>query len=854
MCSINKITQTVLLVCLAFILPVAGKPASGSGGEPREFNKAQAEFDNGNYSRAIDLAKIGVQKVRKDELLMSKGLDVIASSNISLEKFDEAEKTLNESLELLPKNESSAYRKALIYMRFAWLYRSQRKFAEALDYSKKALAAAPENRQIQAEHCLNIGRILFASGYDVSAVVWLEKAEKLLEPEIVSLAKLDVYRYLTLAWSAKLNYPAALKYAQKWLTLAENTRFKHKYRQALFERANILNVTGQSGRAIIALQQGLKASLAEHNSYQACNFLTSLMLTSLAEDDVKTASDYLNTLEKIDENDRYSFEIALGKAIISAFQNQREISEKIFADLEKIKSHSKFILPNWKITIAKKNGDWERVIKINGELLELTEKSDFRDALPGIYLTFAEAYFRLGQPQISLENLEKSLAFIEDIRKSENANLSLSLFETYHDAYRLLSQIKADKPSEAFELADYLKARLLKDRIHNSLTKTGDSFIPSTHRQKLEELSIKFINDRSVADEIKRNERLVTVAVPELNLDKPDLARLDEISDLGEAAIISYFFTLDKKLIAFVWEKNKPLRTVHLTVSEAAVEDAAKTTERKIKDFIFFKRDGKKLYDELLKPLNVSAKHLIVIPDKALWKIPFQALSADGEKYLIEEKLISYAPSVSVLLEQMNDPKPSRQTLQAFANSSYEDRILQRVNAEAANVAEIYGSKPILNATALDLTRNSYKADILHFSMHAQVDKEQPLDSFLGFRKVGKDDGRLTAEELLNVKLKKGSLAFLASCDTNNVLDGEGLVSLAWAMMGSGATTVVSAQWEANDKSTEIFTKAFYTHYKQGSSSAEAMQKAALELIKNKSQNMHEPYYWADFTLNGDFR
>ena len=138
--------------------------------------------------------------------------------------------------------------------------------------------------------------------------------------------------------------------------------------------------------------------------------------------------------------------------------------------------------------------------------------------------------------------------------------------------------------------------------------------------------------------------------------------------------------------------------------------------------------------------------------------------------------------------------------------------------------------------------------------MHAQVDKEQPLNSFLGFRKVGADDGRLTTEELLNVKLKKGSLAFLASCDTNNVLSGEGLVSLAWAMMGSGATTVVSAQWEANDKSTEIFTKAFYTQYKQGGSAAEAMQKASLELIKNKSQNMHDPYYWADFTLNGDYR
>jgi CHAT domain-containing protein len=138
--------------------------------------------------------------------------------------------------------------------------------------------------------------------------------------------------------------------------------------------------------------------------------------------------------------------------------------------------------------------------------------------------------------------------------------------------------------------------------------------------------------------------------------------------------------------------------------------------------------------------------------------------------------------------------------------------------------------------------------------MHAQVSNDQPLESFLAFKPVGENNGRLTVEDLLKIKLKKGSLIFLASCDTNNVLNGEGLVSLAWAMMGSGATTVISAQWEANDKSTKIFTGSFYRFYKQGHSSSEAMQKAAMEMIKNKSSNMHEPYYWADFTLNGDYR
>jgi len=844
-----KAVQYALLLCFAFF--------SSAFGQSAEIKRARAEYDNGNYAKAIELAEAEVEKAAKikNNSLASEGLDIFASSQISLGKYAEAENTLNAALQNLPASEPAAsLQKAIIHIRFAWLYRQQRKFAEALDHSKKAFAAAPKNRRVEAEHYFNIGRILFTSGYDISAVVWLEKAEKLLDADNNNPTKLDVYRFLSLTWSSKLNYQTALKYAEKWVASAEKTGFTSKHRQALLDLSTVLSASGQKQKAFLAMERGLKLSFEQNNPYHASLFLSSLLFNTLINGDAARGADYLSRLEKINTDKQFDFEIKLGRAIISAFQGQQEFSENLFAELSKMEKFSAYAEPYWKITIAEKNQDWERVIEQSHKLLELATKENYREDLPSIYLNFANAYFHLDQPQKSAENLEKSLSLIEEARKSDNHNLSLGLLETYHNAYRLLAQIRSEKSQESFELSDFLKARLLKDRIEGAAAKTAKSDIPPALRRKLEELSIKFIDDQSLAAEISKNEKLVTNMVAELNLNKPNLAELDKIAALNESAIISYFFTLDKKLVAYVWEKGKPIQTVQLHVSEDEVDSAAKITQQKIKNLIFFKRDGRQLFDKLIKPLNVSAKHLIIVPDKSLWRIPFQALSADGEKYLIEEKLISYAPSVAVLLEQLKDTRSARQTLQAFANSNYENQFLQHVNAEAGSVAEIYNSKPLLNATVADFARLSDKTDIIHFSMHAQVDKEQPLDSFLGFRTVGKDDGRLTAEELLNVKLKKGSLAFLASCDTNNVLNGEGLVSLAWAMMGSGATTVVSAQWEANDKSTEIFTKAFYSHYKQGSSSTEAMQKAALELIKNKSQNMHEPYYWADFTLNGDFR
>jgi CHAT domain-containing protein len=84
-------------------------------------------------------------------------------------------------------------------------------------------------------------------------------------------------------------------------------------------------------------------------------------------------------------------------------------------------------------------------------------------------------------------------------------------------------------------------------------------------------------------------------------------------------------------------------------------------------------------------PLS-TPKHLIIVPDKSLRKIPFQALSADGEKYLIEDKLISYAPPVSILLEQLKSAKPNRQILRAFANQSYNKQFLQYASGEAGTL------------------------------------------------------------------------------------------------------------------------------------------------------------------------
>lgn len=256
-----------------------------------------------------------------------------------------------------------------------------------------------------------------------------------------------------------MNYQTALKYSEKLIASAENTQFKYKYRQALFESATNLSATGQHRKASAALEKGLKLSIEQNNHYQSCLFLNSLLLTSLDKYDVAKARGYLEQLEKYDRNNQFPFERTLSKAVIAAFTNQSETAETLFSELDKMENFSDFMLPRWKIRVAERNKDWEQVIRLNQKVLDLTLESNFRDDLPAVHLDFAKAYFNLNQFEKSLDYLEKSLAIIEGIRASENSNLTLGILETYHDAYRLLTPLKTAKPQESFELADFLKAR-----------------------------------------------------------------------------------------------------------------------------------------------------------------------------------------------------------------------------------------------------------------------------------------------------------------------------------------------------------------------------------------------------------
>ena len=115
--------------------------------------------------------------------------------------------------------------------------------------------------------------------------------------------------------------------------------------------------------------------------------------------------------------------------------------------------------------------------------------------------------------------------------------------------------------------------------------------------------------------------------------------------------------------------------------------------------------------------------------------------------------------------------------------------------------------------------------------------------------KEGRDDGMVTAEKILGLKLKGTDLVVLSACETGvgDVKNGEGVFGLKRAFILSGAKTLVMSLWSVPSAETTELMKDFYTLMSEGKTKSEALRQAKLNMMK-KNPN---PFYWGAFVMTG---
>jgi CHAT domain-containing protein/Tfp pilus assembly protein PilF len=158
--------------------------------------------------------------------------------------------------------------------------------------------------------------------------------------------------------------------------------------------------------------------------------------------------------------------------------------------------------------------------------------------------------------------------------------------------------------------------------------------------------------------------------------------------------------------------------------------------------------------------------------------------------------------------------------------------------------------------TAVSKDLSQYR--IVHFATHGLLDNEHPELSGLVLSLVDQEgrprDGFLNLEDVYNLTLP-ADLVVLSACETGlgKQITGEGLVGLTRGFMYAGATRVVASLWKVDDAATAELMGRFYRGMlKEGLRPAAALRQAQMEMQKQKRWS--DPYYWAAFTLQGEWK
>lgn len=275
------------------------------------------------------------------------------------------------------------------------------------------------------------------------------------------------------------------------------------------------------------------------------------------------------------------------------------------------------------------------------------------------------------------------------------------------------------------------------------------------------------------------------------------------------------------------------------------------------------------LYQQLIEPINsiIKEKQLSISPDGILSYIPFEALlyeetnsMADYRKaaYLIKKHSIHYAFSAGLNYKNKQQKNNYATSFGGYA-PDYGKGSLQQLHwngEEVNNAANIFNGNAYTGdrANKAHFMTHKNESQILHLAMHANADSINPMHSRLLFGEKN-DTESLYAYELCNMDISS-ELVVLSACETGagQLINGEGVMSLARSFFYAGCPSVIMSQWQLDDRTSTEIMQAFYQYLNDGKNKSEALRLAKLDFIRKSGPIKANPIYWANIVAVGNPR
>ena len=344
-----------------------------------------------------------------------------------------------------------------------------------------------------------------------------------------------------------------------------------------------------------------------------------------------------------------------------------------------------------------------------------------------------------------------------------------------------------------------------------------------------------------------------------------------QIDRVDQTAAVFYPIILRDRLEVIVAMPGQPLHRHSNKVSEEEVDNTliemrnALTAPWRRRTVRYFLPFSQKVYDWLIRPVEADLaankiETLVFVLDGTLRSSPISALH-DGEKYLTEKYNIGLTPGLQLL-----PPKSiAQEELQALTAGLTEARqgfpALPGVGIEFERIEQEISTAKLLNES---FTETNFKQlfqqvayPVVHLGTHGEFSSNAE-DTF-----VLTWDDRINANELdnlLRLEERKGStieLLILSACQTA-VGDKRAALGLAGVAVRAGARSTMASLWYVSDDATSQLMTQFYRGLasdhetlNRRHTKSEALSHAQRVMLQ--SEQFSHPYYWAAFTLVGNW-
>ncbi|OUL33452.1 hypothetical protein BV372_16485 [Nostoc sp. T09] len=551
----------------------------------------------------------------------------------------------------------------------------------------------------------------------------------------------------------------------------------------------------------------------------------------------------------------------------------------------------------------------EAAIKIIEQLRTKIDSKELRTS----YFATKQSYYKFYIDLLmELHKKEPSLGYAALALHYSERSRARSLIELLNEANAKI--IKGANPELIQQERRLLQQIDAKDTLRRNLETSANNKDPKT-QESLQKLTTEISNLLAQYQDVQTKIRATNPEYAKLTNPDPDkdILKLPQIQQQLDKDTLLLQYSLGEER-SFLWAVTPTSMQVYTLPPRKEIEKVATQFHSSLQqptgsDLAI--ANAQQLSKLILAPVadKLAQKRLVIVADGGLQTIPFAALAdvtANQYQPLMVNHEIVNLPSASTIAfqrQQLAKRQPAPKALAILADPVFnatDCREADKPQPIADNLdipAQLEQSS--LNRSANNLKRNGwnrlpYTADeakailqfipsanrlqafgfdanynwatsgalnqyrILHFATHGIADPKEPELSGIILSRYDKKGnliyGKLSLGDLFNQDYP-AELIVLSACKTGlgKDVNGEGLVGLTRGLMYAGAARVAVSLWEVNDQGTSILMQEFYQQMlQQGKTPAEALRAAQRKLWKGS--DWRSPYYWAAFTVQGEWR